>query len=372
VLLGGYQRGSFALGGIMAAAHAFGEAAFAPWLGRRLDRRPVAPELRRGLAAEAVLFGAMAVVAGFAPAWTLVAAAFFAGGSASGVPGGMRALMVSWVPAAARHSAMSLESVLGEAVWVTGPALAALVGTTLKPQAGILIMAVSATVPAILAPRVRGTSRGALRRDLTAPPLRRVLVTTLPALFLSAAVLYLVGALDITLPPRLHQIGASAALSGPMLSGFAGASILGGLLYGARSWPGSHHTHGVVLLLGMAALILPVAVLTSPPWIAVFLIAAGTLVAPVLTARNLVLQQQLPQEAWSSGFSALYACGGVGYGISGSAVAALLGNGGAALAIIVSAISVSLIAIAATLAETLQNRTALAPVASAVKEDARR
>ncbi|WP_165495107.1 MFS transporter [Actinomadura roseirufa] len=345
VLLGGHLLGSYAAGGLLAAGHALGEALFAPWLGRRLDRRPVAAELRGGLAVQTVLFALMAASAAVLPLWPLVAAAFLAGGAASGAPGGMRALMASWVPEERRKGAMSLESSLNQAMWAGGPAVAATTATLLSPITGLVVMAVAGAVPALLAHRIRGArDRPSVPEAADRRPLHAVLGPALPALLLGAAVMYLVGALDITLPARLDELHRAPALAGALLSAFAVASIAGGLLYGLRSWPGGYQAQAVALLLGMAGCVLAVAFLSDPWALFAVLVVAGILNAPVLTARNLVLQQRLPQHDWATGFSALYASGGVGYGASGLLVASLLDLAGPVPAIVTTAAGIGLIA----------------------------
>lgn len=49
------------------------------------------------------------------------------------------------------------------------------------------------------------------------------------------------GAVTITLFGLLPLIGASADSAGAWLSGMAALGVLGGILYGARRWPGPPH-----------------------------------------------------------------------------------------------------------------------------------
>jgi hypothetical protein len=58
--------------------------------------------------------------------------------------------------------------------------------------------------------------------------------------------------------------------------------------------------------------------------IAVIAVVAGLFAAPQITARALTLQRDLPESAWSAGFSSLHAANGAGYGLAGFVVAAML------------------------------------------------
>jgi MFS family permease len=359
VLFGGHVLHSYVLGGLLAASHAFGEAVFGPLLGRRLDRRPMLGDFRIALLAEAALFAALASTQSLLPLAALAVIAFLAGGSAAGVPGGMRALMASWMQPEARPAAMSLESSLNQAMWAAGPALAALIATSWAPQAGLAVIAAASATPGLLAHRLRGVHHPLTSESSAPASLQRMLRLAAPALLLGGGIMYLSGTLDITLPPRLAQVGLSPALAGPLLSLFAVTSIIGGLLYGLRTWPGSYRNQGTALLICLALIISSLAFLTSPWAFAIALSTAGLLFAPTLTARNLALQHELPERFWASGFSALYASGGVGYGISGYAVAGLLDVADPPTAIVVALLSIgAIITIASLLDAAHRRRTA--------------
>jgi MFS family permease len=135
------------------------------------------------------------------------------------------------------------------------------------------------------------------------------------------------GALDTAVPPTLDSIGSAASLAGVLFTGYSLASLLGGLVYGARRWPGPVHRQAAILLTLLCAVLLPAALVPSLPVVAVCVVAAGLFAAPQITARSLALQQDLPEAAWSAGFSSLYAANGAGYGLAGFAVGALLPAG---------------------------------------------
>jgi len=72
---------------------------------------------------------------------------------------------------------------------------------------------------------------------------------------------------------------------------------------------------------------------------------------PALTARGAGLQQLLPESQWSTGFSNLYAAGGIGFGLAGLLVAPLLAAVGADVALTACAVLAAVLALIGTLAE---------------------
>lgn len=323
----GHSAHSFSVGGSLAAAHALGEAAGAPIMGRRFDHRPFLGQLWLSLGIEALAFIALAVTAGQAPVAALLALAFLAGAGAAGAPGGMRAQLSATTPDHLRPTALSLESSLSQTVWAVAPPLASLLYVQFSARGAVIAMAIAAAAPLLFAHRIphtdahTGTSHDStVERLSSAVILRRIWPTTL----LSAAIMFLIGTVDVLLPARLDDVGSSAALAGPVMTAFAIASVIAGLAYGSRRWPGTPLGQTAVLLPALAAAFaLPG--LSRHPWsFAIAFAIGGFLYSPLLVIRNLALQQRIPPRAWATGFSVLYAAAGLGYGAAGLTAAALL------------------------------------------------
>ncbi|MEU1280671.1 MFS transporter [Streptomyces sp. NPDC005805] len=316
---GGYTRGA-----MMAAAYTAAEAVGAPLLGARLRSRPFRREIAVGLGVSSVFLAAVALVPA-APAPVAVALAAVAGAAGAAAPGALRSMVADLVPAKDLNSALSWESSLNMAVWAAAPALVATVASGWSATVPFLVAAVAALAGAAgvcLLPEKTGRPEPAGRRRGTAGPLAsawRIYLT-------SAAAMYLLATVELALPALLEQRDRPLAYSGPLLTGFALAGILGGLLYGLRTWPGGPERHSVLLLYATVAVTSAMAAAPSVGTLGALLLLAGLCQAVVLVARNLSLQRALPTSLHPVGYSLQYAGSGIGYGISASATGFLLAH----------------------------------------------
>ncbi|MFE9123747.1 MFS transporter [Streptomyces sp. NPDC007172] len=348
----GYTAGSFTLGGVLAAVYALGEAAAAPVLGRWFDTRPFVPVLRWTLTANALAFAALAAAAGRTPAFVLIVLAALAGAAGAGAPGGMRAQLSATTPHALRTSALSLDTSLSQVVRAAAPPLASGLYAVATASGVLITMAVFVAIPAAAAHRI---PHATLPSDRPHRPvalgIAQILRRSWATALLSAAIMFLIGTVDVLLPARLKAVGSTPALAGPVLAAFAVTSIIAGLLYGARSWPGSARVQSACMLLLMTAA-LAVPGLTGQPLTYAFVFAlAGILYSPLLTIRNVALQEQLPETAWATGFSLLYAAAGLGYGVAGLLAAALLDTTTTATAFLICTAATLLLGAVALAAE---------------------
>lgn len=341
-----YGRGThagYSGGATMAAAYAIAEATGAPLLSTRLRTRPYRREIAAGLGLSAVAFALLALLPdpGTVPATALAAVA---GASAAAAPGALRTMAEDLVHGEHLHTALSLESTLNMAVWAASPALVSVLALGVGPQTPFLVAAVAtlaATAALWLLPDKAG-STGAEQRA----PLKHVL-TAWPVYLTSIAAMYLLASIELTLPALLEHRDLPVAYSGPILTGFALASIVGGLAYGARTWPGNVERQGTVLLLVMVAGVALTSLASAWPVIAGLLALTGLLQAAVLITRNLTLRERLPADLHPVGYSALYAGSGIGYGLSAAATGLLLASASPDTAVLIAA-GTTLMLIAAT------------------------
>lgn len=366
----GHSTRSFAIGGLLAAAYALGEAAAAPIMGRRFDTHPFVAELRLALGLEGIAFLALALSAAFAPVPVLIALTFLAGAGAAGVSGGMRAQLSATTPTAQRSTALSLESSLGQTVWALGPSLVSLLYTLSSAQAVLVVMAVIAVAPTFFAHRIPHTKITPGTGAEQAPPMRTIDVLRLawPTALLSATVMSLIGTVDVLLPARLDNVRASAAWAGPVMAVFAVGSVIAALLYGSRRWPGTPRSQTLFLLPAISLAFAIPGATSQPVLFAAAFALGGLLYSPLMVIRNLALQQALPQTAWATGFSTLYAAAGLGYGIAGILSSALLSVTDAGTAFLACTAITLVVGTTSLLGERLR-RTTTAPDDAAETHD---
>jgi len=142
VFLGNHAADSYAAGAILGGSYALGEAAFAPWRGRVLDRGPgagVHRELSVALLGSAAVLFALALLGqARAPLNLLVAFAVAAAALPAGVPGGYRALLTEILDEETLLVAFSWDAVLLEIEWLIAPALVTAALLTSQPAAPVL------------------------------------------------------------------------------------------------------------------------------------------------------------------------------------------------------------------------------------------
>lgn len=251
------------------------------------------------------------------------------------------------MPESVQQAALSFEATVTSLMWAVGPAavggLAVLAGSTLP----VVVIGVVAGAGVLAADRLHEPAPVAADPDQTASPWGR----GWPAMLQEAAVMLAFGTVTTALPALLAGLRASADLAGPVLAGLALAGMVGGTVYGMRTWPGAYRTQTVVLLLALAAVLVAISATPLVAVVAALVVAAGLLQAPALTARAAGLQELLPPSQWAAGFSGLYAAGGLGFGVAGFLVAPLLETTGPRLALLGGGLLAAMIAVAAGLVE---------------------
>ncbi|WP_019813837.1 MFS transporter [Saccharomonospora saliphila] len=277
-VVGELGRG-YGAAGLVGTATMAGTALGAPLLGRLIDRHGLRPVL----ALCGITSTAFWISAPHLPYAILLVAALPAG--ALVVPAGSiaRQVLTALVPPEHRRTAFSLDTMSVEVSYMTGPVAAIAVTTQLSSTAtlcgiGVAFGVLAATLFRIN-PRVRTAeeSAGAAAR----PPLRswlsRPLVATL--LIATGALFVLVGT-ELTTVAALRESG-EVAWTGVVIAVMCLASLLGGLAHGAARRSLSQLT----LMIGLAALVLPVGLVDHPWWLlALALIPSNLLCAPTLAA----------------------------------------------------------------------------------------
>ncbi len=306
LLLTRESTGSFAAAGQVVGSFAFANAVGAAAQGRMMDRlgQP------RVLAIAAVIHALALVGLVLAASWpahvgVLAVCAGVAGASVPQVPAAMRSLWGLLVAdPKQRQSAYALVTIVFEACMVTAPAVVTAIVALSGPPMAVLAAAVLAAVGA-LGFAVTGASRQwrgerhevGWRGPLVAPGMRTLFVVHL-------AFGTVIGVLQVALPAFAAEHG-SAERGGLLLVALSSGALLGGLLYGAGTWPGTLLRRFVVLLVlfGVACAVL--AILDSPVLLAVLLVPAGMLIAPTMIIGSTMLDTAAPTGTATEAFTLL-------------------------------------------------------------------
>ncbi|MFE6891999.1 MFS transporter [Streptomyces sp. NPDC057694] len=369
VLLTKTTTGDYATGAWMAASCTLCETIAAPILGSRLDRPGMLREVRYSLVTAGAAFLLIALLVREAPTPVMLGLAGLAGASTSGLQGGLRSLLLSQLHPQDAQAALGWESVIHQTVYATAPALATVLALGIDGRAPMVVTAAALLAATLITFRLteREPTRtqhphgpdGSLRGQVASSSPVRTLLRAWPIYATSAAVSYLAATVEVTMAPLLDHTGLSVSLAGPLLLGFALAALVGGLIYGARTWPFSYRSQSL-LLMAVVSLVVPAIALVAPaglPGIIPLLLLAGLLYAPVLTARNLSMREVLPPGLDSAGFSALYAASGLGFGVSAMATGVLLTHGSAPTVLLLAGAAALLLTGISALAEKRNQAT---------------
>ncbi|WP_341476409.1 MFS transporter [Arthrobacter glacialis] len=299
---------SYAAAGSVAAAITIGMAIGAPWRGRLVDIYGLRRALIPSVVAEAVVWG----TAPFLNFQLLVVAAFIGGLFAVPIFSVVRQALSVMVPTEQRRTAYALDSMGGEITFMIGPAAGVMLATN-NTVVGLIIIGVSASLAGIFLmwfnPPTRTGQKGsyvAVDRggaepfdaveDAKAPNLsgknfvlrfwgtsrhnlRWVNIAVLAILGTSLGAGLVLSGVNVGMVALMEHNNSTSDLSIVFLF-WCGASILGGIVYGALK----KSVNPLWLLMAMAVLVIPMGFATNAWTLGLLSILPGLLCAPVLTS----------------------------------------------------------------------------------------
>ncbi|MFF2627555.1 MFS transporter [Kitasatospora griseola] len=199
-------------------------------------------------------------------------------------------------------AAFALDASLQEVVFVSGPLLVVLTSAVLSPGAVLPLTALAMLVgtAGYLLPEPVRRWRAEPRRPDWAGPLRssvlRRLLLTLGCIGIG------LGALNIAMVAYQEHVGRPG-LSGVLLGANALGALIGGLVYGARSWPLPVPRRLVLLLAASAVCYLPLVVDAPPLPTTVLVFCAGLFLAPILTCGFSIIGEVAPRGTATEAFA---------------------------------------------------------------------
>ncbi len=300
---------SYAAAGSIAAAITIGMAFGAPWRGRLVDIYGLRRALVPSVVAEVTVWG----IAPFLNFQFLVAAAFIGGLFAVPIFSVVRQALGVMVPTHQRRTAYALDSMGAEITFMIGPAAGVMLATTTHTVVGLIIIGVSASLAGVFLmwfnPPTRTGQKGSFVTVEAAESQRHDSIENRPApelggknslsralgksrhnlRWVNIAVLAILGtSLGAGLVLAGTNVGMVAIMRQNDLVGdlgivflfWCGASIVGGILYGALK----RSVNPLWLLMAMAILIIPMGFATNAWTLGLLSIAPGLMCAPVLTS----------------------------------------------------------------------------------------
>ena len=304
VLLVEAETGSFGAAGAASGALALGSGAGAPVAGRVIDALGSRVLLAlAGLHAGALL-GVVVLSRAGAPTAALVATAFVAGAALPPASSVLRArypMLFAGRPELIQ-GAFALDSVLTETIFTAAPLLTALLVVLFEPAAALLVAAAAvvagtALLVSALPPLARSGAAPPAGRlgALASPGIRTLVVAMFPVGFA-------LGSLEVALPAFADDEG-SPGLAGVLLALWSIGSLAGGLVYGARPRRRPLARVHLLIALGLPLTLVPLAAATSPVAMALLVLPAGTLIAPLIATRNELAGRVAPAGAETEAYT---------------------------------------------------------------------
>jgi predicted MFS family arabinose efflux permease len=360
---------SYTVVGLLVAGHQLGVAVGSPLQGRAADRlghaRVLLPD------GVAYLLGTVLLVLGMQRGWAvpaLVAVVFGTGMSNPPTTACSRAAMSTILRTGAqRQAGFAISSSSVELGFIIGPLATVALAQGIGPGAAVIAAGAAAMAGTV----VYATSDAARRPPAPVaaqgrPPvglgaLRAPGLATIVVAFLFIAASF--GTFDLYIASVTEDMGMPGA-AGAMIAMFALGSLVGGLYYGARIWPGTlaSRLRMFVVLLGVTMLLLPF-VPARLLLIGFTLMVAGAFTGPMnISGFHLIDElapagQRTEAQAWTQ--ASIY----LGSAIGGAMAGAVIDLAGTRVAMVVGACSLGLAAALLALRPSgLSSRTAEAVV----------
>ncbi|GAA1711803.1 MFS transporter [Streptomyces yatensis] len=313
------EGGSYALAGGLSAVYGVANAVGQPLLGRAVDRfgqtwvmLPAAVTSALGM----VLFA----VVGLEPLPVAYAAMLIAGLFTPPLEGGLRALWPSVLRREDQvHTAYALDAVAQEVMFAVGPLLVTLSVAVWSEAAALLVINAIGVAGAlwVVVSRPSRQWRSAPREAHWLGALRSPgLLVLLGSFFFIGLAL---GAIAVAAVAYADEHGGGV-VSSALLSALGAGALVGGIVYGGRTWPGAPERRLRLLVAALALGYLPLVLVPGVVMMTVLAGVAGVFLAPALACAFVVVDRHAPSGTVTEAFSWLVTTFVVGNAV-GTAVA---------------------------------------------------
>ncbi|QPP05183.1 MFS transporter [Streptomyces bathyalis] len=321
------RQAPLALGGVLCAVYGLAYALSQPLLGRMVDRRGQTRVITTVTTISTTALLALPLTDPARQPLQMTALVLIAGLCTPPLEAGLRTLWPSVLPdPVPRHTALTLDTSTQGLVYILGPPLTATLHAAAGPQLTLTATAALGAIGALLVLTATPSRswRPAPRRTDPAGPLRSPGLRTLFTALAGAGTA--IGALNVLAVGAAERHDASW-LAGTLPAALPAGTLLGGLLYACRTWPGSTPAHLAAGAAGFAIGWWPL--LADPgPTAAVLLVAVpGVFLAPLLTSSFHAVHTLAPPGTTTEASAWLIAAIGIGQA-AGTALAGLTTNSG--------------------------------------------
>ena len=346
VLLVAAETGSYGYGGSVAAVGAVTTALAGPVLGRLADvhgqRRVLLPVMG------VFIVGGCGFLAAVKNDWPGLSVFFFAGLAGACIPPVSSMIRVRWTHLLrGSHrlpTALAMESVVDEFVFIVGPVLVTFLSTTGHATSGVVTAFVLAVVGSLLFAAQRRTEPVPGDAESRKGP-SAIRTRGLRILFVvGAAVGAILGTLEIALVAFADEMGAKS-LSGVLIAGLALGSMASGIGWGTVQWrlPLRHRLAAVLVLL--TVLVLPLLLIRDVWLMLPFVVIAGVAVSPSLISSFTLAELLVPRAAVTEAFTWIGTALGLGVAVGASVAGWLVDAAGANTAFSVAAVAAAVAAL---------------------------
>jgi MFS family permease len=354
VLLVASETGSYGLGGAVAAAGAVTTAIAGPVLGRWADshgqRKVLLPVLAVFVASGVTFLFSVKEDWGL---WIVFASAGLAGACIPPVSSMIRVRWTHLLRGSPRlPTALAMESVVDEFVFIVGPVLVTFLSTTGHATSGVVTAFALATVGSLLfAAQHRTEPPPTPHEHRNGPSAMRS--QGLRVLFVvGAAVGAILGCLEIALVAFADEMGQKA-MSGVLIAGLAVGSMASGIGWGTVHWRTPLRTRLAVVLVLLTVLSIPL-LLVRDIWLMVpFVILAGVAVSPSLISSFTLAELLVPRAAVTEAFTWIGTALGLGVAVGASVAGKIVDVSGANTAFVVATIAAGIAAVVVALCQRL-------------------
>jgi MFS family permease len=347
VLLIASQTGSYGLGGAVAAVGAVTTALAGPVVGRLADtvgQRKVLLPVLAIFAAVGVAF-IWAVRADW-PRWTLF---FLAGLAGACIPPVSSMIRVRWTyllrGSPRLPTALAMESVVDEFVFIVGPVLVTFLSTTGHATSGVVTAFTLATVGSLLfAAQGRTEPPPGGTESRTGPSAIRISGLRVLCV-VGAAIGAILGTLEIGMVAFADEAGHKS-MSGVLVAALAAGSMASGIGWGTVHWRLPLRQRLAAILLALTLLTVPL-VLVRDVWLMIpFVVLAGSAVSPSLISSFTLAELLVPRAAITEAFTWIGTALGLGVAVGGSIAGKVVDAVGANAAFLVVTVSTAIAAAA--------------------------